>query len=178
MVNIQELRSTKEKWYDLSSADFALWIDSYKQAAESKGGISQLEYLLVQLIANFELHTEFDWRQVEDIYTKLVKTSHEFEDEDSFPFVLKLEFLKEMTVLFWSCLQYTRTFNILNILESLSKKHSDVEFGYVHVYSLLSLSADFITLLYKDVLDLISIVNQLEVKYNFDEETLKLFEFK
>ena len=96
MTDIEVIRSTREKCFDSSDKELDEWLDTFRQAAEEGGeiGDKNMEYLLVQLIAYQAIYRPIEFKEVEDVYQRLVEQPWK-DGEADFPLVLKLEFLSE-----------------------------------------------------------------------------------
>ena len=120
--------------------------------------------------------SEFDIEKTEEVYKRLVDKQDQLDDEDDFPYILKLEILKELYLLFNNRQHPSRANEISQLLKKLEETHTDVEFGYIYVLCLLNVNFDESHFEYSDVYEYISKVNEIEAKYEFTEDTLAEFE--
>jgi len=75
-----------------------------------------------------------DLRQIEDVYIRLVEQPWPADDEEDFPLVLKVEFLKELFFWFDSCGSITRAMAVLEIIQGLVERHpADLDLGETYI---------------------------------------------
>ena len=119
--------------------------------------------------------SEFDIEKAEEVYKRLVEKQDQLDDEDDFPYILKLEILKELYILFSKRLHLSRANEIYELLKRLAETHTDAEFGYIYVLCLLSVNLDDNHFEYSGIDEYISKVDEIEAKYEFTEDTLAEF---
>lgn len=180
MTDIEKIRSTRQNCFHSTEQELQDFIAEYRKAAEDdETGTKKLEYLLVQMYVYDAIYRDINFRELEDIYQRLVVTPCPKDDEEEFPLILKVDFLLLMFINFDDMGHHSRAKRILKVLEGLVERHpEDPNIGKVYIECLLTETIDFITMKEPNVDSLIDYIDELLPRYNFDQETLDYIEFK
>ena len=93
MTDIELIKSYRDKCFTLTAEELSIEVEKFKkQVEEDTTGVKKYEYLLLSLIINDAIYLEYNVRDVEDAYQRLVEQPW-VDNEDDFPFEIKIELL-------------------------------------------------------------------------------------
>jgi len=179
MLDIEKIKSTREKCFHTTQEELKSWVQEFKNACEDDyAGGKKFELLLVQLIIHEAIFQPVDFKLLESVYQRLVEEQWPEDEEADFPLKLKVEFLLEFHALFVDLGHLTRAQNIVDIIEKVALKHpDDSDIGYVYVKILYNVPLDILMLKNPDIKYHFEKIQEIIKNYKFDDKQLKELEF-
>jgi hypothetical protein len=121
---ITEIRDFSEKIYLLPIATINAQIEEFRKEAQADAtGCKQYQLLLMELIAYHKVFHITDIRKIEEVYKELMESPWE-QDDQEFPFNLRLEFIPLLLMIYQNNDFLDRAVEIIEFTEELKKRHT------------------------------------------------------
>ena len=93
MTDLKLIKGYREKAFTLEADELSKDVERFrKEAEDDTTGVKKYEFILLNLIIFNSIAWEFDIKETEDTYQRLVEEPWK-DDEDDFPFEVKIEIL-------------------------------------------------------------------------------------